>query len=82
MGQLSGLTIVVTGTLSNMTRDQTAALLKKSGAKITDTVNRNVDYVVVGDNPGSKLTKAKELGIKLLNESQLGRLLAFGPEGL
>lgn len=82
MGQLSGLTIVVTGRLSDMTRDQTAALLRKSGATITETVNHNVDYVVVGDNPGNKLRKAKELGIKLLNESQLRRLLAFGPEDL
>lgn len=71
---LSGLSFVITGTLSRP-REQVAALLEAAGAKVSDSVSRKTSYVIVGENPGSKLDKAKSLGVPTLDEAQLRQLL-------
>jgi DNA ligase (NAD+) len=73
-GQLTGKTFVITGTLSRP-RDEIAALIKSAGGKVTDSVSKKTDYVVVGEAAGSKLTKAQQLGVKLLNEAEFEQLL-------
>jgi DNA ligase (NAD+) len=73
-GQLTGKTFVITGTLSKP-RDEIAALIKSAGGKVTDSVSKKTDYVVVGEAAGSKLTKAQQLGVKTLNEAEFEQLL-------
>lgn len=68
---LYGLNIVVTGTLQNYSRDGIKALIKEYGGKSADSVSKKTDYVVVGDNPGSKAEKAEKLGVPILSEQQL-----------
>ena len=72
---LQGKSFVLTGTLSSMTRDETKAELQALGAKVTGSVSKKTDYVVVGENPGSKADKAKEFGIEILDEAALHKLL-------
>jgi DNA ligase (NAD+) len=74
-GQLTGKTFVITGTLSKP-RDEIAASIKAAGGKVTDSVSKKTDYVVAGEAAGSKLTKAQQLGITILNEAALNRLLS------
>lgn len=69
----SGKTVVLTGTLQNMSRDDAKALLLSKGAKVTGSVSKNTDVVVVGDNAGSKLKKAKALGVLCLSEAEFMR---------
>src|SRR5690606_21222190 len=66
----SGKTFVLTGTLSSMTRDEAKERLISLGAKVSSSVTRNTDYVVVGENPGSKAAKAVELERKILEEDE------------
>ncbi len=66
---------VVTGTLSTMSRDEAKQALQALGAKVTGSVSKKTDYVVVGENPGSKATKAEALGITILDEDSLHALL-------
>ena len=73
-GPLSGLTLVVTGTLSGMSRDAARQLIEASGGKVTDSVSKKTDYLVVGAEPGSKLEKARSLGVKIIDEAQLRKL--------
>lgn len=73
---LAGLTFVLTGTLPTMTRDQAKALIEEAGGRVTGSVSNNTDYVVAGDSPGSKLDKARRLGITVLDEAGLRQLLA------
>ncbi len=73
-GPLGGKTFVITGTLTKP-RDEVAALIKAAGGKVTDSVSKKTDYVVAGESPGSKLTKAQQLGVKTLDEAALSRLL-------
>lgn len=73
--QLAGQTWVVTGTLKGMSRDDAKALIRSLGGKVTDSVSRKTTGVVCGDNPGSKLLKAAELGIQILDEEQFRKLL-------
>ena len=68
---LYGLNIVVTGTLQAYSRDGIKALIKENGGKSADSVSKKTDYVVVGDNPGSKAEKAVKLGVPILTEQQL-----------
>jgi DNA ligase (NAD+) len=77
-GPLEGKTLVLTGTLASLTRDQAAALIRSAGGKVVNSVSRNTDYVVAGDNPGSKLAKAEELGTEVLDEEGLRSLT--GPQ--
>ena len=72
---LSDLTFVLTGTLPSMSRDEAAAKIKAAGGKVTSSVSKKTDYVVVGADPGSKYTKAQALGIKILDQEGLLQLL-------
>jgi DNA ligase (NAD+) len=71
---LDGLTFVVTGTLPSLSRDEARALIQKYGGKVTDSVSKKTSYLVLGENPGSKLDKARQLGIPTLDEAGLRRL--------
>ena len=68
--QLGGLTFVFTGTLSSMSRDQAKVVVEQLGAKTASSVSKKVDYVVAGEEAGSKLDKARQLGIKVLTEGE------------
>lgn len=72
---LSGMTFVLTGTLSNMTRDEAKEKLVELGAKISESVSANTSYVVAGADPGSKLQKAEKLKVKILDEKEFFNLL-------
>jgi DNA ligase (NAD+) len=72
---LSDKTFVLTGALKKYTRDEAARLIKERGGKVTGSVSKNTDYVLVGEDPGSKLDKARELHIKTLSEEELEKLL-------
>ncbi|MBV9278179.1 MAG: NAD-dependent DNA ligase LigA, partial [Candidatus Eremiobacteraeota bacterium] len=74
-GALAGKTFVLTGTLSGMTREEASELIAEAGGKVSGSVSKKTDYVVVGDDPGSKYTKAQQLGIKILDEAGLRKLL-------
>jgi DNA ligase (NAD+) len=72
---LSGRTFVLTGTLESLTRDDAKRALQALGAKVTGSVSKKTDYVVVGADPGSKATKAEELGVEILDEEEFATLL-------
>ncbi len=74
-GKLQGKTIVVTGTLENFTRQQIEQAIRQAGAKASGGVSKKTDYVLAGENPGSKLDKARELGVEVINEKQFLELL-------
>ena len=74
-GPLEGKTVVLTGTLPELTREEAAALVKSAGGKVTSSVSKKTDYVVAGENPGSKLEKAEKFGSEILDEAGLRALL-------
>ena len=74
-GPFAGKTVVITGSLSNYTRSEAQELLRTLGANITDSVSKKTDYLVVGADPGSKLAKAQKLGVAVLSEDDLKKLL-------
>jgi DNA ligase (NAD+) len=74
-GPLEGKTVVLTGTLPELTREEAAALVKAAGGKVTNSVSKNTDYVVAGESPGSKLEKAEQLGTEILDEAGLRALV-------
>ena len=76
---LEGLTIVVTGSLEGYTRDSVKEAIIVRGGKASGSVSKKTDYVVVGDNAGSKADKAEQLGVPVLDEAGFERLLAHGP---
>jgi DNA ligase (NAD+) len=76
---LAGQTFVLTGTLSRMTREQAQEALTARGAKVAGSVSKKTRFVVAGADAGSKLKRAQELGIEVLDEEQLERLLAENP---
>ncbi|MFJ6633179.1 NAD-dependent DNA ligase LigA [Streptomyces sp. NPDC091376] len=77
---LEGLTVVVTGTLQDFTRDGAKEALQSRGAKVTGSVSKKTAFVVVGDNPGSKYDKAMQLKVPVLDEEGFAVLLEQGPE--
>nr|WP_231384126.1 NAD-dependent DNA ligase LigA [Cellulomonas sp. URHD0024] len=79
---LEGLTVVVTGGLQGLNRDEAKEAILSRGGKSSSSVSKKTDYVVVGENAGSKETKARELGLRILDEAGFVTLLAEGPAGL
>jgi DNA ligase (NAD+) len=75
-GPLEGKTVVLTGTLPELTRDEAAAMVKSAGGKVTSSVSKKTDYVVAGESPGSKLAKAEKFGTEILDEAGLRKLVA------
>ena len=73
--KLAGKTFVITGTLPTLKRDEAKALIQKAGGKVTDSVSKKTDYLVTGEDAGSKLVKAQELGVPQLSEGKLLELL-------
>jgi DNA ligase (NAD+) len=74
-GPLSGMTIVVTGTLEGFSRDEAKAAIEQLGGKTTDSVSKKTSYVVVGASPGSKVAKAEQAGVPILDEAGFRALL-------
>ena len=72
---LSNLTFVITGTLKNYSRNEIQDYIKKLGGKVTDSVSKNTDYLICGNEPGSKLQKAQQLGIKIITEEEFEKLV-------
>ena len=73
---MKGKTFVLTGTLPTMTRDEASAILRKHGAKVTGSVSKKTSFVLAGAEAGSKLAKAEELGVPVIGESDIDRVIA------
>ncbi|MGA4643221.1 NAD-dependent DNA ligase LigA [Limisphaera sp. 4302-co] len=74
-GPLAGKTLVLTGTLSSWTREEASELIRQAGGHVAGSVSKNTDYVVAGESPGSKLDKARALGVPVLDEAAFRKLL-------
>lgn len=74
-GELKGLTAVITGTLTGLSRDEAKSALQRLGVKVANSVSRKTDFVVVGSDPGSKAQKADQLGVRILNDTEFRKLL-------
>jgi DNA ligase (NAD+) len=72
---LNGITFVLTGSLEKYTRKQAQDIIEKFGGRVSSSVSSKTDYVLAGKDPGSKLEKAKELGIKIIDEEEFERML-------
>jgi DNA ligase (NAD+) len=72
---LAGKTFVLTGTLPSMTREEAIEKIESLGGHVTGSVSKKTDYVLAGAEPGSKIDKAKELGVRVINEAQFRRLV-------
>ncbi|MEP7183260.1 MAG: BRCT domain-containing protein, partial [Betaproteobacteria bacterium] len=77
-GRLAGLTVVLTGTLPTLTREDAKAMIEVEGGKVAGSVSAKTSYVVAGEEAGTKLAKARDLGVPVLDEAGLRRLLATG----
>ena len=77
-GPFSGKTVVVTGTLESMSREEAEEAIRLAGGKPGGSVSRKTDYVLAGEKAGSKLTKAQELGVPVLDETAFRKLLNGG----
>jgi DNA ligase (NAD+) len=75
---LAGKTFVLTGTLAGVTRDEAKDFIEGLGGKVTSSVSSKTDYLVVGESPGSKLDKARELKVATLNEQEFLKLIGKG----
>jgi DNA ligase (NAD+) len=75
-GPLAGLTFVITGTLPTLSRDEAKALIENAGGKVSGSVSKKTSYLVAGEEAGSKLDKAKELNIPILDEAALQSKIA------
>ena len=73
---LAGLTFVITGTLPTLSRDEARALIEANGGRVTGSVSKNTDYLLAGEKAGSKLAKAEALGVPVVDEAALGKLIA------
>ncbi|MGH9787638.1 MAG: NAD-dependent DNA ligase LigA, partial [Candidatus Acidiferrales bacterium] len=76
--RLAGKTFVITGTLEKWSREEAKDLIESRGGKVTDSVSKKTSYLVVGSEPGSKLEKARSLGVETLDESTFAKLVARG----
>jgi DNA ligase (NAD+) len=79
---LAGVAVVITGTLAEFNREDAAEAVRQAGGKVTSSVSKKTDFVVAGENAGSKYDKAVELGVTILDEAGLRTLLADGPDAL
>jgi DNA ligase (NAD+) len=77
-GPLKGLAFVLTGTLPSLSREEAKRLIETAGGKVIGSVSKKTNYVVAGDEPGSKLARARTLGVQVLNEAQLLELIKIG----
>ena len=77
-GALAGKTVVVTGTLASLSRDGAFAKIRAAGGSVSNSISAKTDYLVAGENAGSKLEKAKKLGVKILNEAEFLKLCGAG----
>jgi DNA ligase (NAD+) len=75
-----GKTFVLTGALPTLSRDEASRLIREAGGNVTGSVSKNTDYVLAGESAGSKLDKARELGVPILSEQQLLEMIAAGPK--
>jgi len=75
-GPLTGKTLVITGTLPSLSREEATRRIEDAGGKVTGSVSQKTDYLVAGDDPGSKFTKARELGTEVVDEARLLALLS------
>ena len=81
-GPLDGKTLVITGTLPDLSREQATNLIRRAGGKVTGSVSKKTAYVVAGDNPGTKLAKAQELDVEIIDEAALRELVGGAAEGV
>jgi len=79
---LAGVSVVITGTLPGFTRDEAGEAVRQAGGKVTSSVSKKTDFVVAGDNAGSKYDKAVELGVPVLDEPAFRTLLEQGPDAV
>ena len=79
---LAGVSVVITGTLEGFSRDEAGEAVRQAGGKVTASVSKKTDFVVAGENAGSKYDKAVELGVPILDEAAFNVLLAHGPDAL
>ena len=79
-GKLKGKVFVFTGSLKDFSREEAKEIVEKLGGIVSNSVSKNVDYVVVGEKPGSKYEKAKELGLKIINEEEFKKLVGIEKE--
>jgi DNA ligase (NAD+) len=75
-GKLTGKRIALTGTLASLTRESAKDKIRELGGEVTESISKNTDFLVVGENPGSKLDKAKKLGVKIIKEKEFLKLLS------
>ena len=74
-GALRGSTVVITGTLPTLSRQQATTLIEQNGGRVTDSVSKKTSFVLAGESPGSKIEKARSLGVEVIDESELHRRL-------
>lgn len=77
----TGKTFVLTGSLPSLSRDAASALIRDAGGNVTSSVSKNTDFLLAGEEAGSKLDKAKELGVKIISEADFLKLLGAGKKG-
>ena len=79
---LAGVSVVITGTLASASREEAAESVRQAGGKVTASVSKKTDFVVAGENAGSKYDKAVELGVTILDEAAFATLLAEGADAV
>ena len=77
---LAGVSVVITGTLADFSRDEAGEAVRQAGGKVTSSVSKKTDFVVAGENAGSKYDKAVELGVPILDQDAFRVLLTDGPD--
>ena len=80
--RLAGVTVVITGSLAEFSRDEAAEAVRAAGGKVTGSVSKKTGFVVAGENPGSKYDKAVQVGVPVLDEAAFRVLLAEGPDAV